>query len=179
MLIKRSAFIEFTFTIPNILSLFRLFSVPVLFFTILFNAKIMIFFIFLISILSDFFDGLIARRWNQCSYLGSYLDVIADFILVFFSILAFVLRGVYPFWILILMIIMFFQFLITSKKYNEPIYDPLGKYYGAFLMIMILASIIDIYAFLINVIPCAILIYTIFCIISRAIFLFKGITPKK
>ncbi len=65
-------------TIPNLLSVIRIALIPV--FAVLFNngqygwAVIVL----AISGLTDFFDGKIARKFNQISALGKLLDPIAD-----------------------------------------------------------------------------------------------------
>jgi CDP-diacylglycerol--glycerol-3-phosphate 3-phosphatidyltransferase/cardiolipin synthase len=58
--------------------------------------------------------------------------VTADFLCILAAFSAFVIGGLYPFWILLLIVAMFVQFLLTSKR-GRPVYDPVGKYYGAFL----------------------------------------------
>lgn len=70
------------FTIPNIISFFRLLLIPV-FAIIYFNDNIAYryfwcIFIVLISGLSDVVDGVIARKCNMVSDLGKILDPIAD-----------------------------------------------------------------------------------------------------
>lgn len=65
-------------TVPNLLSFLRIVMVPI--FAVLFNqgrygwAVLVL----VLSGLSDFFDGKIARRFNQISALGKMLDPIAD-----------------------------------------------------------------------------------------------------
>ncbi len=65
-------------TVPNLLSVIRIILIPI--FAVLFNdgqygwAVIVL----AISGLTDFFDGKIARRFNQISALGKLLDPIAD-----------------------------------------------------------------------------------------------------
>lgn len=70
------------FTIPNILSFFRLILIPVFAVSYL-NAKDTADYyaaagILLISSLTDFFDGKIARKYNLITKLGKALDPIAD-----------------------------------------------------------------------------------------------------
>lgn len=66
------------FTIPNLLSMFRIvLIIPMIVFFLSQNyigAVICV----VISGLSDMFDGMIARRFNQISKLGKMLDPIAD-----------------------------------------------------------------------------------------------------
>lgn len=65
-------------TVPNLLSLIRILLIPV--FAVLFNNGNYgwAVFVLVLSGLSDFFDGKIARRFNQISALGKMLDPIAD-----------------------------------------------------------------------------------------------------
>lgn len=64
--------------IPNVLSLFRLIGVPILFILITLESVIWFAALYVILGLTDYFDGLLARRWNQVTELGSMLDSIAD-----------------------------------------------------------------------------------------------------
>ena len=65
-------------TVPNLLSFLRIVMVPI--FAVLFNQGRYgwAVFVLVLSGLSDFFDGKIARRFNQISALGKMLDPIAD-----------------------------------------------------------------------------------------------------
>lgn len=67
------------FTIPNIISLFRLALIPV--FVVLYFSENNVFWsiiVILISALSDVVDGFIARHFNMVSDVGKVLDPIAD-----------------------------------------------------------------------------------------------------
>lgn len=84
------------FTIPNILSLFRLGLIPV-YMTIYLNAQRMEDFfiaggILAVSCLTDAIDGKIARRFNMISTVGKVLDPIADKATQFTLILCLAIR---------------------------------------------------------------------------------------
>ena len=70
------------FTIPNLLSLFRLFLIPV-YATVYLNATqnyqfILAGFILAVSCLTDMIDGKIARKYGMITTLGKVLDPLAD-----------------------------------------------------------------------------------------------------
>ena len=65
-------------TVPNLLSVIRIILVPVFAYFYM-NGKVAISIVILVlSGLSDFFDGKIARKFNQISELGKLLDPVAD-----------------------------------------------------------------------------------------------------
>lgn len=133
------------------------------------NLKLESIAVFLFAILTDAFDGYFARKFNLSSSSGAYFDIIADFILVLIAFTAFILHGIYPYWLLIIISLVFLQFIFTSR-YNLLIYDPIGKYYGAFLFLMILITLIIqtpiFYKFLLYFI----IIFTVISLISRYLF---------
>jgi cardiolipin synthase len=65
-------------TIPNILSLIRLGLIPVFVWLSVEGRFAAAFFLFVGAALTDALDGWIARRFNQRSRLGAYLDPAAD-----------------------------------------------------------------------------------------------------
>lgn len=65
-------------TIPNLLSVIRILLVPGFVYFFLQENRIVAIIILTLSGLSDFFDGKIARKYNQISPLGKLLDPLAD-----------------------------------------------------------------------------------------------------
>ena len=64
--------------IPNLISLLRLFCVPLTVWLIINNQVLAAFWIFVFASISDALDGYIAKRFNLQTELGAYLDPIAD-----------------------------------------------------------------------------------------------------
>ena len=88
-----------TFTIPNILSFLRLASVPV--FVVLFvggrtDAAVVV---YAVGAWSDFFDGWIARRFDQVTDLGKLLDPLADRVFIAALVIALVASDILPLWV--------------------------------------------------------------------------------
>ena len=65
-------------TIPNILSLYRLFVFPVIVLMILLKLELVYAILVVISLNTDVWDGWIARRYNQQTAIGARIDSLAD-----------------------------------------------------------------------------------------------------
>ena len=65
-------------TLPNVISLARLLSVPLIVWLLLSSYFEVAFWLFVGASISDGVDGFIAKRFNRASVLGAYLDPIAD-----------------------------------------------------------------------------------------------------
>ncbi|MBE6827445.1 MAG: CDP-alcohol phosphatidyltransferase family protein [Ruminococcaceae bacterium] len=70
-------------TVPNLLSVIRILLIPV--FAVLYMKGYIWWAVLVLAVsgLSDFFDGKIARKFNQVSALGKMLDPIADKLTIF------------------------------------------------------------------------------------------------
>ena len=84
-------------TIPNMLSLLRLAGVP-LFLWLLLGPRLdlLALVVLVVSGITDWLDGKLARWLDQSSRLGALLDPAVDRLYVFAAIVAFVLRGIVP-----------------------------------------------------------------------------------
>lgn len=69
-------------TVPNLLSIFRMGLVPLFIIALVGNQPMRALGIFVLAGITDGLDGLIARFWKQQSHLGTYLDPIADKLLL-------------------------------------------------------------------------------------------------
>lgn len=78
MVVKMKIFTKENLTIPNLLSLFRILTIP---FFVYFYMVDMVYVAIIVLVaggLSDCVDGYIARRFNQITELGKMLDPLAD-----------------------------------------------------------------------------------------------------
>lgn len=103
--------------LPNLLTLFRIFLVPLLVaalvqqnFAIHWGAKLLVandFFaliLFLAAALTDLLDGYLARRWKQVTTVGTLLDPVADKLLISAALISLVQTRLLPGWMVILII---------------------------------------------------------------------------
>ena len=65
-------------TIPNLLSIFRVFLLPLYLYFVLEQSFVYAGIVIVISGITDFLDGFIARKFNQMTELGKILDPVAD-----------------------------------------------------------------------------------------------------
>jgi len=85
------------YTIPNIITFIRIFLIPIILYLLFSenpNIVLIAGFLFIISYVSDYFDGYLARTLNQSSKLGTLLDPIADKLLIASVIIVLVDTGV-------------------------------------------------------------------------------------
>lgn len=92
------------FNFPNFLTLLRILFIPL--FIVLFwqgHYRLALLF-FLLAGLSDFLDGILARRLNKKTSLGAALDPAADKLLMSVSFIALAIKGVIPVWLAALVV---------------------------------------------------------------------------
>jgi cardiolipin synthase len=89
-------------TFPNLLTVVRVALVPLIAYFLVTRAYQTAFFCFVLAGVTDFIDGQLARRLNQKSLFGAWLDPAADkaLIVIIFTLLA--ALKVVPLWLLLL-----------------------------------------------------------------------------
>ncbi len=93
--------------IPNILTIFRILLTP-LFIICLFSnypyAQLWALIIFIVASVTDAIDGYYARKYNQVTRHGQFLDPLADKILVSSAFISFAILKLVPYWMVTLII---------------------------------------------------------------------------
>ncbi|MBI2619788.1 MAG: CDP-diacylglycerol--glycerol-3-phosphate 3-phosphatidyltransferase [Ignavibacteriales bacterium] len=92
---------KFSFSPPNQLTILRILLTPV-FLAFLFSANPVLrqlsLLIFIVALLTDWYDGWVARRWGYITRWGTFLDPLADKIVTSAALLAFVYLDIAPAW---------------------------------------------------------------------------------
>jgi CDP-diacylglycerol--glycerol-3-phosphate 3-phosphatidyltransferase len=91
---------ENLYTVPNILSFYRLISFPVVLYFILANNESIFVILLIINLITDFLDGFIARRFNMQTDFGAKLDSLADdatYLLAFIGLFVFKIAEFEPY----------------------------------------------------------------------------------
>ncbi|MCP4218264.1 MAG: CDP-alcohol phosphatidyltransferase family protein [bacterium] len=110
---------EKSVNIPNALSALRLLLFPIIFWLIMYSNEAnypYLLFVFFFSIALDFIDGYLARKLRQETELGKILDPVADKLLVFFVVLALIIRTDFPIWLGVIIFLRDSLILTASAK---------------------------------------------------------------
>src|ERR1700674_4739729 len=91
-------------SIPNLITLARILSVPVMVWAIASGEMLFAFVLFVVAGVSDAVDGFLAKRFGMASELGAYLDPLADKTLLVSIYIALGITGAVPRWLVILVV---------------------------------------------------------------------------
>jgi cardiolipin synthase (CMP-forming) len=83
-------------TVPNLLTVFRMVLIPVFVTLIFYQRFVWALAVFVIAGVTDGLDGLLARRFDQRSQLGTILDPIADKLMMITAFVVLSLKSVFP-----------------------------------------------------------------------------------
>jgi CDP-diacylglycerol--glycerol-3-phosphate 3-phosphatidyltransferase len=118
-------------TTANMITIIRIIMVPfilVILLTKMQNKEIIAFAIFVIAAITDSIDGYIARKFNQVTSLGKFLDPLADKLLVSATLIALVYLQEVETWAAVIIILreffisaFRFYFLINNASFSASI----------------------------------------------------------
>ena len=135
------------FTVPNQLTFLRMAFLPLFLSLVIYDHYISAFTVLLLAGISDGLDGLLARKLNQKTVLGAYLDPIADKMLLSSSFLVLSLKGKIHWWLTILVLTRDLTLLVGAaviilvvgyRRFPPTIY---GKMTTAAQIVLVLATI--------------------------------------
>lgn len=104
-------------TLPNQLSLLRIFLTPVFVFLFFLDTKgyhIAAFAVFTLASATDWYDGYIARKTGEITIDGQFLDPLADKILVSSGLVCFSVFGYIPAWVVLVIVVR--DLLMTAMR---------------------------------------------------------------
>ena len=110
--------------LPNLITLARILSVPIVVWAIAANEMLLAFVLFLAAGVSDAVDGYLAKRFGMESELGAYLDPLADKVLIVSIYVALGVSEAAPRWLVILVVsrdIMIVGAIMLSWLIGRPV----------------------------------------------------------
>src|SRR5271169_5838738 len=135
-------------TVPNQITLLRLGFLPVFLSLISYERYKWALLVLVVSGLSDLFDGWLARRLNQRSSLGAYLDPIADKLLLSSSFVILAFKHEIALWLMIFVlsrdVIILIVAVVILLIFGYRPFPPsiLGKATTFFQIVMIFAVVL-------------------------------------
>jgi cardiolipin synthase len=111
-------------SIPNLITLARILTVPLIVWAITSGQMKIAFFLFLAAGVSDAVDGFLAKRFNMASEIGAYLDPLADKALIVSIYVSLGIADAIPRWLVILVVsrdIMIIGAIVLTTLIGPPI----------------------------------------------------------
>ncbi len=111
-------------TIPNFITLARLFAVPLIVWLMIEDLFVLAALAFVVAGISDAVDGFIARRYQQESRLGGYLDPITDKALLVSVFVTLGFKDILPLWLIMLAVsrdLLIVGAVVLSWMVNHPV----------------------------------------------------------
>ena len=112
------------------------------------TAKLFALLVFIIAAITDAYDGYLARKYNQVTPVGKFLDPLADKILVISAFISFAVFDIIDFWMVGIIIfrdlfVTGLRLVISSSGFNF-VTSKLSKYKTAFQLTIIIITLIFI-----------------------------------
>ena len=116
-------------SIPNMLSVLRLFMVPVFLVLLLNGQFIAALIVLMVASATDWLDGQIARRFNQVTRLGQLLDPAADRLFIFAALIGLTINGHIPLWLSLIVVSRDLMLVIVYPILASHGYGPLPVHF--------------------------------------------------
>lgn len=120
--------------IPNLVSIFRILFIPIVFFLFedINSHRWYIITLIILFALFDNLDGYLARKLNQVTELGKIIDPLVDKLFIITITILLYLHKLLPFWFIVIVIlrdllIMSVGFILLKKIERVPASDFIGK----------------------------------------------------
>jgi CDP-diacylglycerol--glycerol-3-phosphate 3-phosphatidyltransferase len=148
-------------TIPNVITSYRLFMAPVILYFIISGQEYLFAIFLVINLLTDVVDGYIARRFKMETEIGARLDAVADYstyVLVFIGLFVFKLDDLRPYLVsaiifVSMLVLTVIVSLIKFRKFHSyhTIIEKSGGYVQAvfFICLFSIGLIAPLYYFMI------------------------------
>ncbi|AVP55825.1 CDP-diacylglycerol--glycerol-3-phosphate 3-phosphatidyltransferase [Clostridium tetani] len=118
--------------IPNMLTLFRMFLIPIFIIIFFSNAENNLFYsicVFLLAGITDILDGYMARKYNLITKWGIVLDPLADKLMLLTVLFCLSKANIIPMWVLIIISLKeLLMIIVGGILYNKNFIIPSNKF---------------------------------------------------
>ncbi len=122
--------------LPSLITSLRIAAVPAIWHLWLHEMRTTAVGLYAFVLLTDAVDGWLARRLSAVTRFGGFFDAISDIAVILTLLTLLCTTSVVPFWVPIAPAVLAAMFLASSSR-AAPRYDPVGKYYGAVLYVIV------------------------------------------
>jgi cardiolipin synthase (CMP-forming) len=112
-------------TVPNALSVVRLLLIPVFLVLLITEQYLGALITLVVSSVTDFVDGYVARHFDQVSRLGQLLDPAADRLFIFSTLVGLAIRGFLPWWLVAVIVARDVMLVVLGVLLAQHRYGPL------------------------------------------------------
>jgi len=170
--------------LPNAITIIRILLIPLFLYKVIEGEMIFATAVYLTAAITDGLDGFIARVWHLQTRLGTFLDPMADKLLITTSFLTLSVLKIIPLWLALAVISRDFiivggsllVYLIKNDLTIQP--QPIGKvttfFQFSYILLVLLQSATDI-SYLSNLYGPMVLITGSLTIISGAVYILDGL----
>ncbi len=170
--------------LPNAITIIRILLIPLFLYKVIEGEMIFATAVYLTAAITDGLDGFIARVWKLQTKLGTFLDPMADKLLITTSFLTLSVLKIIPLWLALAVISRDFiivggsllVYLIKNDLTIQP--QPIGKvttfFQFSYILLVLLQSATDI-SYLSNLYGPMVLITGSLTIISGAVYILDGL----
>lgn len=137
--------------LPNLLSTLRILLAPVFIWFILSDSPLNIgisIVLFLIAAITDFFDGWIARKYEEITEWGAFFDPLADKVLTNSALIAFAMKEWIPIWMVLIIIVRDIGVTllrIYAESIRQPIHTSKTAKWKTLLQMLFIIYVLLIY----------------------------------
>lgn len=115
-------------SLPNALTLIRILLIPLFVIFLISKSFHSAFITFVVAGITDGLDGFVARIWNQRTDLGSYLDPIADKLLLASAFVTLAILRIIPSWLTVIVLsrdmLIALGFWVLTMTNHKPMVKP-------------------------------------------------------
>ena len=170
--------------LPNAITIIRILLIPLFLYKIIQGEMIFATAVYLTAAITDGLDGFIARFWNLQTKLGTFLDPMADKLLITTSFLTLSVLKIIPLWLALAVISRDFiivggsllVYLMKDELTIRP--QPIGKvttfFQFSYILMVLIQSAYDI-SFVSNLYVPMIMFTGFLTIISGFVYIFDGL----
>ncbi|MDA1312109.1 MAG: CDP-diacylglycerol--glycerol-3-phosphate 3-phosphatidyltransferase [Acidobacteria bacterium] len=112
--VRERSILSQALSVPNQLTLLRMLLLPFVLISMIYGHHEASLWLFFAAAVTDAIDGIVARRFNQKTRLGQYLDPIADKLLLSSCFVAQAVIGTIPWWVTIFVLLRDVMIIATA-----------------------------------------------------------------